>query len=104
MNKPTKATPSKGKGVVDVEAHLEPHKENISLDESQEFRRLIWKREFNIMDKLGQTPPKISILSLLLSSKAHRAALMKVLNAAHVMQDIIVDQFDEAIKNIIAIN
>ena len=34
MNKPAKSTPLNGKGVLDVEVHLKPHKENISPDES----------------------------------------------------------------------
>lgn len=56
------------------------------------------------MDQLGQTPSKISFLSRLLSSEAHRASLMKVLNVAHVMQDIIIDQFDKVVANITAIS
>lgn len=52
------------------------------------------------MDQLGQTPSKISVQSLLLSSEAHRATLMKVLNVTHVIQDITVDQFDEVVTNI----
>lgn len=45
-------------------------------------------------------PSKILILSLLLSSEAHKTALMKVLNSAHIIDDITVDQFDEVIANI----
>lgn len=54
------------------------------------------------MDQLGQIPSRISILSLLLRSEAHGIALMKVLNTAHVMQDITVGQFDDVITNIMA--
>lgn len=75
---------------------------NVSLKEIQEILRLIRKSDFKIMDQLGQTPSKISIMSLLLSSEAHRIALMKVLNASHVMQDIIVDQLDDVVSNITA--
>jgi hypothetical protein len=49
---------------------------------------------------LGQTPSKISILSLLLSSKAHREALLKILNDAYVTKDITVEQFDGVVANI----
>lgn len=52
------------------------------------------------MDQLGQTPSKIAIISLLLSSKAHTTALMKVLNIAHVMQNITINQFDDVVTNI----
>lgn len=51
---------------------------------------------------MGQTPLNISILSLLISSEAHRKSLLKVLNTDHVMQDITVDQFDDVVANIIA--
>lgn len=63
---------------------------------------MIKKRDFKIVDQLGQTPSNISIFSLLLSSEAHQKALLKVLNTAHVMQDITVDQFDDVVANIIA--
>ncbi|MCI17249.1 hypothetical protein A2U01_0038396, partial [Trifolium medium] len=42
------------------------------------------------------------MLSLLMSSEAHRAALLKLLNTAHVNQDITVDQFDGVCNNITA--
>lgn len=84
MNKQSEDTLSKRKEVVDVEAQSEPHKRNPSLNESQEFLVLIRKRDFKIVDQLGQTPSKISVLSLILSSEAHRATLMEVLNAAQV--------------------
>lgn len=54
------------------------------------------------MDQLGQAPSKILVLSLLLSLEAHRVALMKVPNVAHVMRDITVDQFDNVVANITA--
>lgn len=61
------------------------------MEEGQEFLKLIKKSEFKIVDQLGQTPSKISITYLLLSYEAHRKAPFKVLNTAHVMQDITVD-------------
>lgn len=91
---------TKGKEIMDAQAQLEGHKKNVSSEEGQEFLKLTKKSDFKIVDQLGQTPSTISILSLLLSSKAHRTALMKVLNAEHVMHDIIIDQFDEVVTNI----
>lgn len=97
----TKVT--KGKENMDAQAQPEGHMKNISSEEGQKFLKLIKKSDFNIVDQLGQTPSKIPIISLLLSSKAYRTALMKVLNAAHVMHDISVDQFDEVVSNITSI-
>ena len=47
---------------------------------------------------------KISLLALLLSSKEHHNALLKVLNHAYVPQDIFIDKLDRLVNNIIANN
>lgn len=90
---------TKGKEVVKEQEQIE---KVITAEEGQEFIKLIKKSDFKIVDQLGQTPSNISILSLLLTLEAHRKALLKVLNTAHVMQDIIVDQFDDVVANITA--
>ena len=51
-----------------------------------------------------QTPSKISMISLLLNSKAHRDTLMKVLSQAYVDHDVTVKQFDNVVGNITASN
>ncbi|EOX99283.1 Uncharacterized protein TCM_007907 [Theobroma cacao] len=45
-------------------------------------------------------PARISLLSLLLNSEAHRNALLKVLNQAYVAQDISVEKLDHIVGNI----
>ncbi|XP_050893132.1 uncharacterized protein LOC127098556 [Lathyrus oleraceus] len=79
-------------------------KEVITTDEDAEFLRIIKKSDYKIIDQLHQTPSKVSILSLLMSSPAHRSALQKLLAQAHVTHDITIDQFDGVIANIIACN
>ena len=54
--------------------------------------------------QLNQTPSKISILSLLLCSKTHQNALLKILCSAHVTQDILVAQFEGIVTNIVVGN
>lgn len=76
---------SKGKGMINEDEQVEGHKKSIFVEEGQEFLRLTKKSDFKIVDQLGQTPSKISILSFLLSSEAHRKALLKFLNTDHVM-------------------
>lgn len=93
---------SKGKGLMVQKEQIEDHKKNITFEESQEFLKLIKKSDFKIVDQLNQIPSRISILSLLLSSEAHRKALLKVLNTAHMMKDITVDQFDDVVANMTA--
>lgn len=53
-----------------------------------------------MVSSLNQTPSKISILSFLLSSKAHMDSLMRVLSVAHITRDIIVEQFDDVIARV----
>lgn len=77
-----------------------PAKEVINNDNAAEFLKIIRKSDYRVVDQLHQTPSKISILSLLLNSEAHRTALMKVLEQAHVGHDITVNQFDGIVNNI----
>lgn len=42
------------------------------------------------------------MLSLLLSSEAHRVVLLKIPSQAHISKDITVDQFDGVVANITA--
>lgn len=76
---------------MDAQVQSEGHKKSVSSKEGQKFLKLIKKGDFKIRDQLRQTLSKICILSMLLSSKAHRVALMKVLNVAYLIHDIIVD-------------
>src|SRR4051812_32372227 len=69
-----------------------------------EILKLIKRSEYKNVDQLMQTPSKISILSLLLNSEAHREALMRVLDQAFVDHDVTVDHFDGIIANITACN
>ncbi|XP_050909572.1 uncharacterized protein LOC127123393 [Lathyrus oleraceus] len=78
--------------------------EVVQSEDVVEFLKLIKKSDYKVVDQLHQTPSKISILSLLLNSQAHREALLKVLAQAHVTQSITVDQLDGVVANITACN
>ncbi|GAU51349.1 hypothetical protein TSUD_412970 [Trifolium subterraneum] len=69
-----------------------------------EILELIKKSEYKVVDQLMQTPSKISVLSLLLNSGAHREALMKVLDQAFVDHDVSGGQFGGIVGNITACN
>lgn len=84
------------------EKEIEPSRKAIPQGEDKEFLRLIKKSDYKVVDQLSQTPSKISILSLLLSFGAHKESLLKILNKAHVTQDITVNQFDDVVANITA--
>ncbi|RDX97729.1 hypothetical protein CR513_19482, partial [Mucuna pruriens] len=54
------------------------------------------------LSSLHKTPKRVSLLSLLINSKGHRNLLLKVLNDAHVVQDITPEKFEGIINNITA--
>jgi len=79
-------------------------KKEVSLEEAGEFLRIIQQSEFKIIEQLNKTLSRVSLLELLMSSEPHRALLVKVLNEAHVAQDISVEGFGGLINNITANN
>ncbi|KAI5403630.1 hypothetical protein KIW84_050982 [Lathyrus oleraceus] len=58
----------------------------------------------SISAPLLQTPSKISVLSLLMNSEAHKVALRRVLEQAYVEHYVNVDQFDYIVDNITSCN
>ncbi|KAI5431679.1 hypothetical protein KIW84_035732 [Lathyrus oleraceus] len=77
---------------------------NLKPNDDDEVLRLIKRSEFNVVEQLLQTPSKISVLSLLMNSEAHREALQRVLEQAFVEYDFTVDQFDHIVANITSCN
>lgn len=66
----------KGKDVLIVE----PKKmKSVSKDETIEFIDTFKRRKYLVVEQLKKLSAQISILSLLLSSKAHRDAMLKIL-------------------------
>ncbi|KAH1246821.1 hypothetical protein GmHk_06G016834 [Glycine max] len=92
----------------DIPAKGPPEKEDgrkeVSLEEASEFLRIIQQSEFKVIEQLNKTPARVSLLELLMSSEPHRALLVKVLNEAHVAQDISVEGFGGLVNNITANN
>ena len=75
-------------------------KKEVSLEEAGEFLRIIQQSEFKVIEQLNKTPARVSLLELLMSSEPHRALLVKVLNEAHVAQDISVEGLGGLVNNI----
>ena len=55
-----------------------------SKQEMEEILKIIKKSNYNVVEQLGKTPSKISILSLLLCSEAQAKALIALLKTVHV--------------------
>jgi len=53
-----------------------------------------------VIEQLNITPARISLLGLLMNSEPYRALLVKILNEAHVAQDISVEGFGGIVNNI----
>src|SRR4051812_44577215 len=84
-----------------IQTPVEITAEDPSKQEMEEILKIICKSDYNIVEQLGHAASKISMLSLLKYSEAHAKALMKFLKAAHVPQDISVDQFENCVANLI---
>ncbi|XP_039048787.1 uncharacterized protein LOC120189633 [Hibiscus syriacus] len=72
--------------------------------EAKEFLKFLKHSEYSVVEQLHNLPTRTSILALLLSSEAHREALLKVLNQTFVPQDIPVSKMDRLVNNIQADN
>ena len=57
-----------------------------------------------MIEQLNKTLARVSLLELLMNTEPHRALLVKILNEAHVAQDISVEGFGGIVNNIIANN
>jgi len=76
----------------------------VTYEDSDEILKLIKRSEYKVVDQLLQTPAKISIMSLLTNSDAHREALMKVLDQAYVDHDVTLGQFGSIVGNVTSCN
>ena len=87
-----------------AEKKVEFSRKEVLAEEASEFLRIIQQSEYKIIEQLNKTPARVSILELLMSSEPYWALLIKVLNEAHVAQDISVKDFEGIAKNITANN
>ena len=62
----------KGKKGVDVTEEIN---KPVTEEETNEFLKLMKHSEYSVVEQLKKTPAKISLLSLILSSKAHRKSI-----------------------------
>ncbi|XP_052888040.1 uncharacterized protein LOC128296643 [Gossypium arboreum] len=76
----------------------------VKEEEAKEFLKFLKHSEYSVVEQLRKQPARISVLALLLSSKVHREALMKVLNETYVTNDISVNKLDRLVSNISADN
>ncbi|XP_040964525.1 uncharacterized protein [Gossypium hirsutum] len=78
--------------------------ELVKEEEAVEFLKFLKHSEYSVVEQLHKQPARISVLALLLNSKVHRSALMKVLNETYVANDISVNKLDRLVNNFSADN
>ena len=94
----TESAETRGKDILVEPVQTKAHSESIpevSKKEMEEILKMIKKSDYNMVEQLGQTPSKISMLALLLCSEAHAKALLKFLKTAHVPHETSADQFKD---------
>ncbi|RDX72484.1 hypothetical protein CR513_48024, partial [Mucuna pruriens] len=67
--------------------------------EATKFLKLIRYNEYELLDQMNKTPAQVSFLSLLINLEGH-CNLLKVLNEAHVAQDITMEKIGGIVNNI----
>src|SRR4051812_20077758 len=92
--------PGKEPLVEPVHVPVEVTVEDPSRQEMEEILKIICKSDYNIVEQLGHTTSKISMLSVLKYLEAHAKTLMRFLKAAHVPQEISVDQFEKCVVSL----
>ncbi|XP_050883778.1 uncharacterized protein LOC127086990 [Lathyrus oleraceus] len=90
------STSDKGKQIDGTNQRQDPAPSN----KVYEFLHIIKKSDYRVVDQLNQAPSKISMLSLLMCSEAHRDASVKFQRITHVPQEISICQFEEVFNNI----
>ena len=94
----SESSETRSKGTTNEPARTEAPKKitvEASRQEMEEILKIIKKSDYNVVEQLGQTPSKISMLSLLLCSEAHAKDLIAFLKTAHVPQETSADQFKD---------
>lgn len=76
----------------------EPQKEKRSSeDETVELLKTLKRSEYSVLEQLKKLSVQISILSFMLSSEAHRNALVKILNESHILRGIATKDFKQIV-------
>ncbi|KAI4318299.1 hypothetical protein L6164_026086 [Bauhinia variegata] len=104
---PNDTQKQKDKGKVVIEGNpttRKKEKDPKDLMDDEEFLKVLKHSEYNIVDQLKKNPAHISLLSLIMSSEAHRKALQIFLDQAYVNPRIIVENFDNMVNLIKKVN
>ncbi|XP_075093115.1 uncharacterized protein LOC142172928 isoform X2 [Nicotiana tabacum] len=79
-------------------------KKPVSEEKAEEFLKKMKVQDYSVVEQLKKTPAQILLLSLLIHSDEHRRALMKILNEAHVPNEISVNHLEMIANKIFEVN
>ncbi|XP_070021891.1 uncharacterized protein [Nicotiana sylvestris] len=79
-------------------------KKPVSEEEAEEFLKKMKVQDYSVVEQLKKTPAQISLLSLLIHSDEHHRALMKILNEAHVPNEISINHLETIANKIFELN
>ena len=74
--------------------------EPITEMEVDEFLKFIKHSEYIIVEQLHKLPAKISLLTLMMNSKPHREAVLKVLKQGYVPYNASIEKIDHLMENV----
>ena len=76
--------------------------EPVTEKEAEEFLKFIKHSEYSIVEQLHKLPAKISLLTLMMNSKPHREAVLKVLKQGYVPYNASIEKIDHLMENYIS--
>ncbi|XP_031394008.1 uncharacterized protein LOC116205516 [Punica granatum] len=95
-------TPAAAIGTLPEVTPIPPKK--VTEEEAEAFMKIIKESKYKVVEQIAKFPAHISLLALLLSSKPHREALLKVLTTAQVPKETAPDLTEETIGSIFSNN
>ena len=78
--------------------------ELVTETKANEFLKFIKHNDYSIVEQLHKLPVKISLLALMLHSKPHKEAMLKILKQAYVPHNAPIDKIDRLVGNIMMDN
>ena len=79
-------------------------KKLVTEENAEEFLKKMKAQDYSVIDQLRKTPAQISLLSLLIHSKEHREVLTRILNEAHISENITVGHLENMVNRIFEVN
>ena len=73
----------------------------VTEEDAEEFLKEMKAQDYSVIDQLRKMLVQISLLSLLIHSKEHREVLTRILNEAHISENITVGHLEKMVNQIL---